>query len=96
MPVITARVSEDLLGDVQMVEKDEHTDRAETVRKLLSEAIREWKTKKALELLKDHKITYRKASKIAGITYPEILRLAYSSGIDIGYTLEDLKKDSQG
>ncbi len=95
MPVITARIPEGLLEDVEKVEKEEHTDRAETIRKLLSHAIKEWKVKKSIELLKDHKITYRKASRLADITYVEMLQLSCSAGIDIGYTLEDIKKDTK-
>ena len=48
MPVITARIPENLLEDLEKVEKEEHTDRAEVIRKLLSQAVREWKIKKTL------------------------------------------------
>lgn len=95
MPVITARIPERLLGDLEKVEKEEHTDRAEVIRKLLSQAVKDWKIKKTLELLKEHKITYRKAAKMAGLSYPEIIDLAAKAQIDAGYTLEDLKKDME-
>ena len=94
MPVITARIPDDLLRDLEMIEKEEQSDRAETIRKLVAKAIREWKLKKSLEMLKEHKISYRKAAKTAGVSYVEMLRCAAEAGIDIGYSLEDLRKDA--
>ncbi|MBI2583079.1 MAG: UPF0175 family protein [Candidatus Aenigmarchaeota archaeon] len=93
MPVITARVPEQILEDLEKLEKEEHTDRAETVRKLLASAIKEWKKKKALEMLREHKVSYRKAARMTGISYVELLQLASKHGVDIGYSLEDLKRD---
>jgi predicted HTH domain antitoxin len=93
MPVITARIPEEILEDVKKIEKEEQTDRAEAIRKLLVQAIKEWKIKKVLELLKEHKISYRKAAKMAGISYVDVIQLASKAGIDIGYTIEDLKRD---
>ncbi|MBI4170556.1 MAG: UPF0175 family protein [Candidatus Aenigmarchaeota archaeon] len=81
------------MKDVEKVEKEEHTDRAEAVRKLLSHAIKEWKMKKALELLKDHKISYRKAAEIAEVPYMELWDTAVKHGIDIGLTSEEAKRD---
>ena len=57
-------------------------------------AVKEWKTKRILELLKEHKVSYRKAARMAGVSYDEILQLANKRGIDIGYTIEDLKRDT--
>ena len=54
---------------------------------------KEWKTKKALELLKEYKITIRKAAALANTSYVEMLDLASKVGIDIGYTLKELKRD---
>jgi len=93
MKVITARIPEGYLQDLKRIEREEHADRADVIRKLLADAIKEWKQKKALELLKEHKITLRKAVSFAGLTYVEILDLVSNAGIDIGYSLEELEKD---
>ena len=93
MKVITTRIEEKYFEDLKKIEIEEQTERAEVMRKLLAQAIQEWKTRKALELLKKHKITYRKAAKLADLSYAEILDLASKSDIDIGYTLQDLRKD---
>ena len=93
MKVITSRISKEYFDDLKMIEKDEQADRAEVIRKLLAKGIKEWKLKKAIELLREHKVTLRKAAKIASVSYVEMLNLASKHGIDIGYTLEDLEKD---
>jgi predicted HTH domain antitoxin len=91
MKVITSQIPEEYFKDLEMIQKEEKIDRAEAVRRLLTKAISEWKKERALALLKDHKITIRKAASMAGVTYIEMLELAQD--IDIGYDLEELERD---
>lgn len=93
MEVITARIEEKDFKALKQIEKEEKTELAGVLRKLLSKSIQEWKIKKALELLKEHKITIRKAASFAEVSYIEMLDLIAKSDIDIGYTFQDLKKD---
>ena len=93
MKVITARIEDKYFEDLKKIEKEEQTERAEVTRKLLASAIKEWKIKKALELLKEHKVTIRKAATLADVHYVEMLDLASKADIDIGYTLKELRKD---
>lgn len=93
MKVITTRVAEKYFKDLKKIEKEEQADRAEVIRKLLAKAIKEWKIKKALKLLKNHKVTIRKAAEIAETTYVEMIDLASKAGIDIGYSISELEKD---
>lgn len=91
MKVITSRIPEKYLKDLEMIQEEEKIDRAEAVRRLLTKAISEWKKERALKLLKDHKITIRTAASLAEVTYVEMLELA--KNIDIGYDLEELERD---
>ncbi len=93
MKVITTRISEKYFEDLEKIEKEEQADRAEVIRKLLAKGIKEWKLKKALELLKEHKVTLRKAANIASISYVEMLDFASKHVIDMGYSLEGVEKD---
>ena len=93
MKVITARIEDKYFEDMKIIEREEQTDMAVVMRKLLATAIKGWKIKRALELLKMRKITIRKASEIAGISYVEMYDLMAKADIDIGYSLEDLKRD---
>ncbi|HEC87858.1 MAG TPA: hypothetical protein ENI52_00915 [Thermoplasmata archaeon] len=91
MKVITSRIPEKYIKDLEKIQKEEKVDRAEAVRRLLTKAISEWKKERALELLKDHKITIRKAASMADVAYVEMLELAKK--LDIGYDLEELERD---
>lgn len=93
MKVITARIEDKYFEDLKSIEREEQTERAEVTRKLLAFAIKDWKTKKALELLKERKITIRKAAALAEASYVEMLDLASKADINIGYTLKELRKD---
>ena len=93
MKVITARIEDKYFEDLETIEKEEHTDKAEVMRKLLARAIKDWKIKKSLNLLKEHKATMRKAARLADVSYAEMMDLAYKADIDIGYSLKELRKD---
>jgi len=93
MKVVTTRIEENHFEDLKMIEKEEHIDRAENMRKLLANAIKEWKIKKALELLREHKITIRRAAALADTSYADMLDLSAQADIDIGYSLKELRKD---
>lgn len=95
MKVVTARIADEHFKDLKIIEKEEQADRAEVIRRLLGDAIKRWKIKKALDLLREHKVTLRKAASIAGISYIEILDLASEHRIDIGYSLEELERDTR-
>lgn len=93
MEVLTTRVEKKEVKDLEFIEKTEKSDRAVVVRKLLSRAIKEWKTDFALNELRNHKISLRKAASLAGVSYIEMLDLSSKKNIDIGYSLKDLEED---
>jgi len=96
MKLITARIENDFFEDLKAIEKQEQGDRAEVIRKLLARGIKEWKLERAVHLLRDYKITLRKAVSLAGVTYLEILDEAERAGIEVGYDFKDLQRDRRG
>lgn len=68
-------------------------DGGKTIKRTLVDTIKRWKVRRALKMLKRHRITIRKAADVAGISYTEMLDKISESGIDIGYSLSDLEKD---
>ncbi len=93
MKVITARIEDSSFEDLKTIEKEEKADRAEVMRKLLALAIKEWKMKKALQLLHTRQVTIRKAAALAEVSYIEMYNAMTKADIDIGYTLAELEKD---
>jgi len=93
MRVITARIPDEMFEEIKEIEGSEKIDRAEATRKLLSVGIKEIKKGKALELLRGHKVTYRKAAEMIGVTIYELLDIMEKEGVGVGYSLRDLEKD---
>lgn len=94
MKVVTVRIDDKDFEELQKIEKEEQVDRAEVIRKLLTRAIKEWKVKKVIEMVRERKITFRKAAALSGATYSEMLNLLARFNVDNGYSLEELMLDS--
>ena len=91
MEVLRTRIPEDLLEDIQQIEKAERSERAEVVRKLLDTAVHEWKMAKALKMMSEGRWTVRRAARFAGTTYHEVLVMMTDRGVDSGPALRDLR-----
>jgi len=91
--VISTRIPDDVAKDLKEIEKEEKTDRATVVRKLLAKAIAEWKREKALTLYRDGKITLWKAAKIADLSLWEMMEITKEKKIPFRYTHEDFRED---
>ena len=68
-------------------------DRSEVLRRLIRQGLEDWRREKALDSLREHEVTIRRAAEIAGVDYVEMLTLASGEGVDVGYTTEDLDRD---
>lgn len=93
MEVLTTRVKKKIIEDLNRIGKEEKADRAEVTRRLLSNAIAEWKLKKALEKISNSEWTVRKAAEFAEIPYYQMLEEMKRYDIDSGPTVEDLELD---
>ena len=91
--IISTRIPDEVARDLKEIEKEEKTDRATLVRKLLARAIEQWKMDRALRLYREGKVTLWRAARLAGITLREIMELATKQGIQFKYTTKDLEED---
>ena len=93
MKVVITRLEEKYVHDLEKIEREEHAERSEVMRRLLAQAIQNWKIQKALALLKARRATLRKAAELAEVSYVEMLDLASRNDISIGYSLQELRRD---
>jgi Uncharacterised protein family (UPF0175). len=93
---ITTRVPEDLFREIKEIGEVEKIDRTEVVMRLLSDAAKHWKTERALNLLRNGKVTLRRAAKIAEVSYVEMLDLSSQMDIAIKMEPEDVIRDLEG
>jgi predicted HTH domain antitoxin len=91
--IVSTRLPDDIAKDLKEIEKEEKTDRATLVRKLLARAIEQWKLERALRLYREGKVTLWRAAKLVGVTLREMMELAAKEGIEFQYTTRDLEED---
>lgn len=92
MKVLTTRVEDELMKDLELIEREEKAERAEVARRLLAGAVKNWKLKKAREKISDGAWTVRRAARFSGITYYEMIEEMAKYGVDSGPTLADLRE----
>jgi|SRR3989338_3048369 len=90
---VSVRLDEKLIKDVKHIEQELKSDRSEVIRQLLDQAVKEWKLKKALELLRKEEISLGKAATLTGLTIYEMLIKVEDADISLGYSEKDLAKD---
>jgi predicted HTH domain antitoxin len=91
--IVSTRVSEDMAKDIEEIEKEEMSDRATVVRKLLAKAIADRKLERALTLYSNGKVTLWKSSKIAGLSLWEMIEIVKQRKLSLQQSFEDFRKD---
>jgi len=93
MVTTSVRLPKEMVEEIEKLSKEEGIDRGTLIRKLITESLREYKIKKALELYREGRVSLWKAAEIAGITYREALEELKKRNISFKYDLEDLEVD---
>lgn len=95
MRAVTTRIPEDDDELLAELETEAGADRSEIVRRLIHQGLVEWRREKALDALREHQVTVRKAASMADVSYVEMLSLAAEADIDIGYNDAELARDME-
>jgi predicted HTH domain antitoxin len=77
-----ARVPEEIERYLTEFMKLEGVDKSTAVRKILERGISEWREERALELLRQGKITFARAAELAGVSLWEMLELVRDRKIE--------------
>jgi predicted HTH domain antitoxin len=93
MKTVTTRIPEDDEEALSELQAEMSADRSEVLRRLIRQGLDDWRKEKALDQLRDHSVTLRRAAETADVTYVEMLSLAAEEGIDTGYTTDELERD---
>ena len=91
--MVGARLPAGLVRELELIADVEQSDRSTTVRKLLSNAIRQWKLEHYVRLYGDGKLTLARAARDAGVSLWEMMDYARARRVPAQYDLEDLKQD---
>lgn len=91
---ISVRLGDSLQKDLAKIEKTWHADRSEVIRRLLANALAEWKLQNALEQISAHKMSINKAAEETNLPLWEILEKIKEKNIDwTGYSDKALEED---
>jgi len=72
---ISSRISKKLARDLETYMREESLEKSASIRKLLSEALKNWKKERALKMLKEGRVSFVKAAEIAEMSVWEFADL---------------------
>jgi len=93
MAMVGARVDEEFLRKLEGITAEMKTDRSEVVRRLLDKGLKEYEKDRALQLLREGKVTTWKAAELCGVSLFEMIELVKRERIPASYSTEELQKD---
>ncbi|MBS3171034.1 UPF0175 family protein [Candidatus Woesearchaeota archaeon] len=91
--VITTRFPKDMDKDLSIVAKTEDLDKSTTIRRLLAEALIQWKKDYAIKMYKEGKFSTGQAAKFANVSIWEFFDLLKERKIPLNYDMEELERD---
>ncbi len=93
MITVSVRLPRSLVREIDRLAEDRGVDRSAIVRELLLIAIKEARIKRALDLIRERKVSVWKAAEIAGVTYREMLELLKRYNVPFPLSPEELLKE---
>jgi TDG/mug DNA glycosylase family protein len=100
---INIRIESDLVSALERVAREESTDRATVIRRLLETSLRQWEVERALEAYRRGELTLGRAAEEADLTQWELLellretRVAYPLDVDeVGERLREIRDGLAG
>lgn len=91
--VVTAKIPEHLVREIDEVSKYEHIDRSTAMRKLLLGAVKEWKEARALEQYSEGKLSLERAAHYADCTVWDFFDLLRKHKIPLQIDVSELHYD---
>jgi len=93
MGITKIELPEEYLREIEKLCQLEGIGKEAMMCKLIREALKEYKVKKAFELYAEGRVSLWRAAEIAGITYREALEELKTRNIPFKYEKEDLEAD---
>jgi len=91
---LAVRIPKEIEKEILEVVEREKLDKATAVRTLLEMGIVEWRKQTALELLRDGKVTFAKATEMAKLSLWEFADLVKQRNVEwVRYTPEEIEKE---
>ncbi|SNQ60668.1 UPF0175 family protein [Candidatus Methanoperedens nitratireducens] len=96
---VSARIPEDVFKELEAFMREESLEKSASIRKLLAEGLQHWKEERALKSLEEGKVSFLKASEMAGLSVWDFTDLVREKGIvwvkSENFIHKDIKKALQ-
>lgn len=93
--MVGSRLPMELIRDLELIERVEHSDRSTTVRKLLHRATQEWKMEYYARQYAEGNLSMARAAREAGVTLWEMMEFLRLKKIPSQYDVEEWQRDVQ-
>jgi predicted HTH domain antitoxin len=91
---LAVRVPEEVERMIREIVEAEGLDKARVVRSLLELGIAEWRRRRALEMLRDGRVTFAKAAEMAGLSLWDFVDLVRRRGVEwVRFSPEDVERE---
>ena len=90
---IATRLPKAEINEIEFFAKGEDLDKSTFVKKLIHQALQEYKIQYAFKLYQERKISLGKAAEIAEVNLWNMLDLMKKHNITLNYSVKDLKED---
>lgn len=90
---ITTRLPDDFVKKLKQISEIEHIDTSAVVRRLLAEAIKEWRKDYAVEQYKKGDFSFGQLAEFAGISVWDVPNLLMEKKVHLNYDKEELARE---
>ncbi|MBI2137347.1 UPF0175 family protein [Candidatus Woesearchaeota archaeon] len=90
---VAARVSVDVLSDIDYVAKEKGSDKSKVIRELLSCAVRDKLVELALEKYSKRLVSLGRAAELARLPLADFMRVAAERKVPVNYSVGSLEGD---
>ncbi len=94
--VVTTRVPEETLNEIDALSKEKHMDRATFLRNIIEKGLKSERKERTLKLYKERKISLEKAASILGVDIAQMIDIIRDEELHLDYTQEELREDLRG
>lgn len=90
---VTSRLPDKMVEEIEKIADYEKLDRSSVIRRLLNNAIPQWKLETALKLYQNGEVSLGKAAELSGLNIWGFLDQLAEKKIPLNYSIEDLEND---
>nr|MDO8086634.1 UPF0175 family protein [Candidatus Sigynarchaeum springense] len=86
-------IPEEMKAEIEVLQKMTHLDKSSLIRQLLRKSIREFRIEEAIKAYVDGKVSFDKASEVAGLNMWDWIDEVHRRGVQMQMSIEDARQE---